>query len=116
MVGFGAGAYLLALFDRGKPAAPTCGAFAAEPGGAGDAGSDGGGASSGDGGAGPGPDGGIVAGDGGAGTGDGGWANPAASNGSSGGCGCVAGDARSTGSALVGFAPLALLAFRRRRR
>ena len=31
MVGFGAGAYLLALYDRGKPGSPTCGAFASEP-------------------------------------------------------------------------------------
>ncbi len=31
MVGFGAGAYLLRLFDRGAPQTPTCGAFAVEP-------------------------------------------------------------------------------------
>ncbi len=31
MVGFGAGAYLIALADRGTPATPTCGAFASEP-------------------------------------------------------------------------------------
>jgi GH15 family glucan-1,4-alpha-glucosidase len=31
MVGFGAGAYVIALADRGTPVTPTCGAFAAEP-------------------------------------------------------------------------------------
>ena len=31
MVGFGAGAYLIALADRGTPVTPTCGSFAAEP-------------------------------------------------------------------------------------
>jgi GH15 family glucan-1,4-alpha-glucosidase len=31
MVGFGAGAYLIALADRGTPVVPTCGAFASEP-------------------------------------------------------------------------------------
>jgi MYXO-CTERM domain-containing protein len=39
MVGFGAGAYLIALADRGTPATPTCGAFASEPALAMDAGS-----------------------------------------------------------------------------
>lgn len=33
MVGFGAGAYLISLADRGAPIAPACDAFAAEPGG-----------------------------------------------------------------------------------
>src|ERR1700722_17611691 len=43
MVGFGAGAYLLRLFDRGKPASASCGSFAVEPDAAGDGGvSDGG--------------------------------------------------------------------------
>jgi hypothetical protein len=51
MVGFGAGAFVIALADRGTPMTPTCGAFAAEPalptdGGAGDA-SDGDGGSEG---------------------------------------------------------------------
>ena len=32
MVGFGAGAYILALAARGTPVTPVCGAFAAEPG------------------------------------------------------------------------------------
>ncbi len=31
MVGFGAGAYVLSLLDRGQPVAPSCGAFAPEP-------------------------------------------------------------------------------------
>ena len=31
MVGFGSGAYIIALADRGKPVVPTCGTFAAEP-------------------------------------------------------------------------------------
>jgi hypothetical protein len=31
MVGFGAGAYLIALADRGTPVTPTCGSFATEP-------------------------------------------------------------------------------------
>ncbi len=47
MVGFGAGAYLLRLFDRGKPASASCGSFAVEPelatdGGASDGATDGG--------------------------------------------------------------------------
>ncbi len=40
MVGFGAGAYLLSLLDRGEPVTPSCGAFAAEPDEPGDAGAD----------------------------------------------------------------------------
>jgi len=31
MVGFGAGAYLLRLYDRGSPGVPACGAYASEP-------------------------------------------------------------------------------------
>jgi GH15 family glucan-1,4-alpha-glucosidase len=49
MVGFGAGAYLLRLYDRGTPVVPACGAFAAEPANPVDAGPD---ASGGSGGAG----------------------------------------------------------------
>ena len=50
MVGFGAGAYILTLAERGTAVTPSCGAFAAEPGvsdggAGGDAGGDGGGAS-----------------------------------------------------------------------
>jgi hypothetical protein len=118
MVGFGAGAYLLRLYDRGKPASPSCGAFASEPGGtsadagfdaaspgndAGGTTHDGGGAVVSDSGA---P---YVAGDAGAG------GNLGSPHGSSGGCGCVLGDAGSTGGALAALAPLALLAVRRRR-
>jgi MYXO-CTERM domain-containing protein len=117
MVGFGAGAYLVSLFDRGKPVVPTCGTFASEPGNASDAGTDAAPAP-GDGG-GPGPDGGVEVHDGGAGSGSGSDSgaapNQEAPRGSSGGCGCVLGDAGSTGSALVTLAPLALLALRRRR-
>ncbi len=72
MVGFGAGAYLLALLDRGSPVTPTCGAFAAEPADPSDAGStagDGGVAGGADGGPGAGRDGGTPpGGDAGAGT------------------------------------------------
>jgi MYXO-CTERM domain-containing protein len=117
MVGFGAGAYLLSLYDRGKPASPTCGAFASEPanpsdagpGGA-EAGADGGGSAQ-DGGGGVLPDAGVSPVDEDSGVG----ANQDAPHGSSGGCGCALGDAGSTGSALVALAPLVLLAFRRRR-
>jgi Glycosyl hydrolases family 15 len=41
MVGFGAGAYILTLAERGTKVTPSCGAFAVEPGGASDAGTDG---------------------------------------------------------------------------
>jgi hypothetical protein len=115
MVGFGAGAYLLALYDRGKAATPTCDAFASEPGNPSDAGSD----------AAPGidsgmslpeggslPDGGAPPGGGDAGQGP----NQETPHGSGGGCGCILGEARGTASALLALAPLALLAFRRRRR
>jgi MYXO-CTERM domain-containing protein len=117
MVGFGAGAYLLSLYDRGKPASPTCGAFASEPPNPSDAGpdatddgDDGGGGRS-DAGGGARPDAGVSPVDEDSGTG----ANQDTEHGASGGCGCVLGDAGSTGSALVALAPLALLAFRRRR-
>jgi GH15 family glucan-1,4-alpha-glucosidase len=40
MVGFGAGAYIIALTDRGGTVTPTCGAFAPEPGTTVDAGAD----------------------------------------------------------------------------
>ncbi|HEY3816755.1 MAG TPA: glycoside hydrolase family 15 protein [Polyangiaceae bacterium] len=116
MVGFGAGAYLLALYDRGKPDAPTCGAYASEPGAPVDGGAEAGPVGS-DGGA-PSTDGGVAAHDSGASPIDGdsgASANGAAPGGSSGGCGCVLGDAGSTESALAALAPLALLAFRRRR-
>lgn len=110
MVGFGAGAYLLRLYDRGTALTPTCGAFAAEPpnpteddGGAAD---DGGPA---------GTDGGVPAGGDGGGSSSGGGASLDAPKASSGGCGCVVGDASRGASALAALAPLALLALRRRR-
>ncbi|HEY1957540.1 MAG TPA: glycoside hydrolase family 15 protein [Polyangiaceae bacterium] len=40
MVGFGAGAYVLSLLDRGQPVVPSCGAFAPEPDEPSDAGAD----------------------------------------------------------------------------
>jgi GH15 family glucan-1,4-alpha-glucosidase len=40
MVGFGAGAYIITLTERGTTVTPSCGAFAAEPGGSMDAGAD----------------------------------------------------------------------------
>jgi glycosidase len=45
MVGFGAGAYILSILDRGQPVAPGCDAFAAEPDEPSDAGADAGDAS-----------------------------------------------------------------------
>jgi hypothetical protein len=44
MVGFGAGAYVLAMLDRGSPEPAACGSFAPEPGNDADGGVDGGGA------------------------------------------------------------------------
>ena len=58
MVGFGAGAYLIALAERGTPSTPTCGAFAAEPALPNDGGTTGDAASSDDGGSGSGDGGG----------------------------------------------------------
>jgi MYXO-CTERM domain-containing protein len=108
MVGFGAGAYLVSLYDRGKAASPTCGTFASEPADTSDAGTT---SSGGDGGGG-------VAIDGGSGappTGDAGATNQDTSTGSSGGCGCALGDGGGSASVLAALAPLALLAARRRR-
>lgn len=123
MVGFGAGAYLLALYARGTPVTPTCGAFASEPGLPTDAGADG--ASPGDAGTvpsdsgvTPGTDGGV-AGDSGApeyddaGTTDAGGTTPSKGS-SSGGCGCRLART-SDASVLAVFAPLLLLGLRRRR-
>jgi GH15 family glucan-1,4-alpha-glucosidase len=126
MVGFGAGAYLLTLFDRGKGPSPSCGTFASEPAGAADAGADSGsgggsGSSSGSGvsgGSGSGSSGSSGgAGDGGTGSasGDAGAANADTGHGSHGGCGCIAGSGGHGASVLAALAPLALLAARRRR-
>jgi hypothetical protein len=124
MVGFGAGAYLLRLADRGTPVTPTCGAFAAEPANIVDAGVDsgeggapgttsssgsGGGASASSG------TGGTTSSTGGATSGGGGEGGSTQGTKSSGGCGCeVALRAPSAWMALA-IAPLALFARRRRR-
>jgi GH15 family glucan-1,4-alpha-glucosidase len=50
MVGFGAGAYILTLTERGTPVTPSCGSFALETGVSGDAGVPGDGGTTGDGG------------------------------------------------------------------
>jgi len=112
MVGFGAGAYLLRLYDRGKPQTPTCGAFASEPGNPVDA----------DAGSPQGADAGPTPAEGGAptpgvdgGAGPDGGANQETPHGSGGGCGCVVGEPVQGASALAALAPLALLALRRRR-
>jgi GH15 family glucan-1,4-alpha-glucosidase len=112
MVGFGAGAYLLRLYDRGKPPTPSCGQYAdgppiADDGGLPEAASEGG----------------VVVADAGtpvtgndAGAGPDAGANQGAPSGSSsGGCGCVVGELARGASALAALAPLALLALRRRR-
>jgi GH15 family glucan-1,4-alpha-glucosidase len=122
MVGFGAGAYLLRLYDRGKAPSPACGTFASEPGNPTDAGTDSGGSSgtgssSGSNGSSSGSASSGSGGDGGAGSsgGDAGAPNQGTGNGSHGGCGCVAGSGGRGASLLAALAPLALLAARRRR-
>jgi hypothetical protein len=129
MVGFGAGAYLIALADRGTPVTPTCGSFASEPAlpvdaGADDAGaeaSDSGGAlDSGSEGADSGSpiaqtDSGIPGATGPQGEGG---AEEAAGAGSSasGGCGCTgAGRSRPEGSPLLFLAALGMLGTARKR-
>ncbi|MEO6420429.1 MAG: glycoside hydrolase family 15 protein [Polyangiaceae bacterium] len=88
MVGFGAGAYVLAIAERGVPVTPTCDAFASEPGEPiADAG----------------PDAAMV------GTSDGGPASSPADSGppvsgdvtQPGGCGCVSAGARTNGTGAV---------------
>jgi MYXO-CTERM domain-containing protein len=123
MVGFGAGAYLLRLVDRGTPVTPTCGAFAAEPANPSDAGADGGG----EGGGAPGTGGGSgtgVTGTGGTGgmrpgTGGGissnGGAGGGVSPGAGKGCSCTLAPAAPFPGMILALAPLALLARRRRR-
>ncbi len=125
MVGFGAGAYLLSLYDRGTPVVPTCGAFASEPALAGDGGVDGsapgdGGSSSPEGGSGeagmPGNDAGMTLDSGtfedDAGTGDAGSGSSKSSN----GCGCRVTPRTGDAFALAALAPLLILGLRRRRR
>jgi GH15 family glucan-1,4-alpha-glucosidase len=113
MVGFGAGAYVLALSDRGKPATPTCGAFASEPADPVDAGGDDGGDDGGSGDGGGPAEAGAFA-DGGAG-GDGGSGNGASQPGTSGGCGCTLVGRGGEAGALATLLPLGLLVLRRRR-
>ena len=120
MVGFGAGAYLIALADRGTPVTPTCGAFASEP--ALVVGADGGIVGEGDGGP-AGEDGGvpIVLSDGGlpSGSGDDGGAGGASGTGSASGksgCACDAvGSPRSSGSLLLLASAIGLLGAARKR-
>jgi MYXO-CTERM domain-containing protein len=122
MVGFGAGAYLLRLADRGTPVTPSCGAFAAEPPNPVDAGTgEGGGGGAGTGGAGTG---GGAAGTGGAAPagsgptagsgGEGGTASHGTGGSGSSGCGCTVAPAMDGAGVLLALAPLALLARRRR--
>ncbi len=123
MVGFGAGAYLLALYARGTPVTPTCDAFTDEPGLSTDAGVDGaapgdGGTMGTDGGGTPGTDGGATSDSGspsgtdGRATDDGGTTPSKGS--SSSGCGCRVAPT-SDASVLAVLAPLLLLGPRRRR-
>jgi MYXO-CTERM domain-containing protein len=125
MVGFGAGAYILTLSERGTTLTPSCGAFAAEPGFSDDggvvAGNDAGG---GDGGTSADSDAGLPPSDAGVdatvgGGDDAGGAGPplseAGTGSSSSGCGCVAAGARTT-PAWAWVAGLLLLALVRRSR
>jgi MYXO-CTERM domain-containing protein len=132
MVGFGAGAYLLSLYDRGTAITPTCGAFASEPANLTDGGVGGvdgaapaeGGTPGTDAGTRPGADAGSAADsgspagdDGGVASEDGGDAGSPTSRGSSsGGCGCRVASRSGSTLALAAIAPLLLLGLRRRRR
>jgi GH15 family glucan-1,4-alpha-glucosidase len=115
MVGFGAGAYLLSLYDRGKASTPTCEAFASEPADATDGGSSGSGGGEGGAGSGGGSSNGGGSGGSGSSGGDGGPTNHDSGNGSGGGCEFVVGSGPAGASLLVAMAPLALLGARRRR-
>ena len=124
MVGFGAGAYLLALYDRGKPGAAACSTYANEPPNPSDAGPDAAGPSGDGGGS---PEGGPAAGDSGApvggdagggdaGSGGSNGASPGGGGGSGGsGCGCVVASDAGSAAAVLALMPLALLVWRRRR-
>jgi GH15 family glucan-1,4-alpha-glucosidase len=128
MVGFGAGAYILTLTERGTAVTPTCGAFATEPGVGGDGGTDSGldGGTITDSGSRPSdagvsmdatadsggtPDAESGSPDGGAPTSDGG---EAASPSSSSGCGCTTAGGASTGLAWVSLVTLLALGIARR--
>ena len=112
MVGFGAGAYLLALLDRGKAGAPSCGAYASEPAEPVDAGADGSGATD--------DGGGTVHGGDGGGANDGGAGETPGAGGAGGssGCGCeLTGGSRRVPLAAFGLLGVsAALAARRRGR
>jgi hypothetical protein len=105
MVGFGAGAYLLSLLDRGVTVAPACGTFASEPGG--DLGTDGGTL----------PDGGSIT-PGGPNPNDGGRTGNADAASPSGDSGCACTIHAQNSSNCAGFGVLALgaLSLLRRRR
>jgi len=105
MIGFGSGAYLIALLDRGAAIAPSCGTFASEPGG--DLGTDGGTLL---------PDGGIAPGgknpsDGGP-SGNADTSNPSGS----GGCACTIHAQNSANWAGLGALAFGLMMLLRRRR
>jgi hypothetical protein len=107
MVGFGSGAYLLSLLDRGATVAPACGDFASEPGGD----SADGGTSLPDGGSitpgGPNPnDGGVVVSDG----------DTPSSGSSSSGCGCTIHEKNGSNWAVFAAFALGALSLVRRRR
>jgi GH15 family glucan-1,4-alpha-glucosidase len=111
MVGFGAGAYLIALAERGSPGTPACGAYANEPVEAVDGGAEGGSTDAGT----PTVDGSLPGVDGGV-DGQANGTTPGGT-GSSGGCACVvsrAGDIDDRAFAPLGVVLLAAL--RRRRR
>lgn len=125
MVGFGAGAYLLALTSRGTPVTPTCGAFANEPAVVTDAGADAaaphdGGSPTGDAGGvtndsgAPGPDASVGIPDAGDDASTGADASTGGGSKSSGGCGCRAAGGASA-PALVALLPLLVFAIRRRK-
>jgi GH15 family glucan-1,4-alpha-glucosidase len=106
MVGFGAGAYLVALSDRGTPGTPTCGAYADEPADPVDGGpaSDGGGMADASGGPGR-------SGDGGS---DGGTRLGETPGSGSKGCGCEVYRSSSSGLGLLGALGLLCAALARR--
>ena len=109
MVGFGAGAYLTALADRGSTGAPGCGIYASEPADPVDAGPEGGV----DGGAIDGAvrfDGSVDSGGGGEGGGNG-----VAPAGASGGCGCGVATTPIRWQPLLVFSMILATALRRRR-
>ncbi|MEO8876692.1 MAG: glycoside hydrolase family 15 protein, partial [Polyangiaceae bacterium] len=106
MIGFGAGAYLISLIDRGAPVLPACESFASEPGGTNT-----------DGGiVGPDDDGGITPG--GKNPSDGGAAGnaTAGNDGSDGGCACTVTAKNSSNLAPFGILGMGVLCMLWRRR